>query len=562
MYNNKDRTRKGGDRQTMKPLWNQLKAKLGHIRRRTVILAVVATLLFLLPTALAIGWALDEDTPTQKTVFSVTVFDQNHKQIALETASEDPTNGTNMADVLYRVITEGKQIDRAPFLPEDGTPIYISVAHNGTTAEYTCYFSVSGEDSYYINSSNQIFLIAGSAAMDFLALPQAETLYRVAEPPALFTNTEDVIVPTTAEWFYKLRNDTFQQAKNCETTEEVRSYEFVGALELRFADEPDFCLIRAVDSNTGRLVYEGSYQELARITVTPGTALNIHLRAEWKEQQTAVCHGALSYDFAAVLRERSSFSLNRDTLAPGEFLILTCTNIRTLDKLVFMCEDNLTRYNHTDGNTLFCVIPYPTDAKTDTLDFTVTYGASTKRFTVALLNAPTESTFEIASPNSTILAAVTASAQSSADRLLQTVFTPTSQTIYFQGNILSFEERGFTRGYRFDDRIMISGNADAIEAKGTEYLAASGTAVPALCAGEVVATGYCDTLGNYAVLNHGLGIQTWYAHLSDLDVRTGDIVAVGESVGKSGVGGVYSGSGVLLLCTVGGHLCDPASLEK
>ena len=126
---------------------------------------------------------------------------------------------------------------------------------------------------------------------------------------------------------------------------------------------------------------------------------------------------------------------------------------------------------------------------------------------------------------------------------------------------MSIEEYGFTKGYAFGDQINLS-TQNVILARGSEYLAESGTAVPALISGEVVSTGYCEALGNYVVLHHGLGIQTWYAHLSDRNVQIGDIVATGQAVGTAGIGGVYTNSGTLILCTVNGHLCDPTILKK
>ena len=50
--------------------------------------------------------------------------------------------------------------------------------------------------------------------------------------------------------------------------------------------------------------------------------------------------------------------------------------------------------------------------------------------------------------------------------------------------------------------------------------------------------------------------------MSDLNVRVGDIVAKRQAIGKAGLGGIYTGSGVLILCTVNGQVCDPASLNQ
>lgn len=545
----------------MKVLWKKFTQALRHIRRRTIVLAIIGTLLFLLPTSLAIGWVIRQNAPEQSFSFSVEVFDKDRKPIATETASEDPTVGTNMADVLYRVITNGKQADRAPFESENSTPIYVSARYNEIASEYTCYFSVSGDGSYYMKDGH-VFLISSKAASEFLSLPEAESLYRIAEPPVLYTNTELSVLPSQASWFYKLSNDKFQQAKNIQLADGAPiAYDFSGALSLHFSEDPDTCHVSVVEMTTGRLSYEGSYQGLSQFTVNPDIPLQIHVRATWKEREGAMCHGELSYNFIAMLRDYATFSLSKESLSPGDFLILHCQNIDNLDELSLQSDIPLTRYIFANDETVYCVIPYPTAVNSDTLSFTIKHGASKKTFVVDLLESPTPQTWYIENPSSHALAASLPDAQSELQGLLQTQFSPLSQTVYFRGNILSPEEYGFEKGMAFGDEITLIDLESPIISAGTEYLAEHGTTVPALNNGEVVSTGYCDALGNYVVLNHGLGIQTWYAHLSDLDVRIGDIVASGQTIGKAGVGGISHESGVLLLCTANGHLCDPRALS-
>ena len=545
----------------IRTLWSKCKEKLGQIKRRTIVLFVIGAILFLLPTSIAIGWATEENKPKETFSFSVTVFDQNRNQIATATASEDHTTGDNMADVLYRIISESKSIQRPPFPPEDGTPIYVSAVLNGVTTEYVCYFSVSGDGSYYIKNGNY-FSIPTEEALAFISFPEAESLYRIAEPPILLTNTNETILPIRASWFYRLGNNTFQQAKNAQLTENVtKEYSFESALAFQFSNEPDFCYVSVVALDTGRLAFEGSREELASFTVNQDTPLQIHLRAVWTEREASMCYGELSYNFIAKLRDCAIFSLNQQTLSPSDFLILTCQNVRSPEELFLQAPETMTRHFFTKGSTVYCVIPYPTDFVGDTLNFTATHGASKQTFSVALTDDTPASTHVIDTPSADMLNAALQTSQSTLDALLNTKWTAHSQTVYFQGNTVSLEGHGFEKGYAFGDQLRLS-EQTTIMAKGTEYLAASGTAVPALMSGEVVATGYCEALGNYVVLHHGLGIQTWYAHLSDFNVRIGDIIAAKQTIGKAGIGGIYTGSGTLILCTVNGRLCDPASLKK
>ncbi len=40
--------------------------------------------------------------------------------------------------------------------------------------------------------------------------------------------------------------------------------------------------------------------------------------------------------------------------------------------------------------------------------------------------------------------------------------------------------------------------------------------------GKVLSTGYLGIYGNCVIVDHGLGVQSLYAHLSSIEVREGD----------------------------------------
>jgi len=65
--------------------------------------------------------------------------------------------------------------------------------------------------------------------------------------------------------------------------------------------------------------------------------------------------------------------------------------------------------------------------------------------------------------------------------------------------------------------------------------------IPAANAGEVVWADYLGIYGLCIVIDHGLGLQTLYAHMSQLDVRQGDMVVKDQVLGRSGATGMAGG---------------------
>jgi murein DD-endopeptidase MepM/ murein hydrolase activator NlpD len=67
------------------------------------------------------------------------------------------------------------------------------------------------------------------------------------------------------------------------------------------------------------------------------------------------------------------------------------------------------------------------------------------------------------------------------------------------------------------------------------------TPVPAANSGQVVFAGPLTIYGNAVIVDHGLGLQTLYAHLSTIDVKMGDAVTKGQELGRSGSTGLAVG---------------------
>ena len=65
--------------------------------------------------------------------------------------------------------------------------------------------------------------------------------------------------------------------------------------------------------------------------------------------------------------------------------------------------------------------------------------------------------------------------------------------------------------------------------------------VPAANNGKVVYTGYLGIYGNLIVIDHGLGLQSLYSHLSEIHVQQDQIVAKGDIIGKTGATGMAGG---------------------
>src|SRR5437773_5155126 len=99
---------------------------------------------------------------------------------------------------------------------------------------------------------------------------------------------------------------------------------------------------------------------------------------------------------------------------------------------------------------------------------------------------------------------------------------------------------GVTTGGNFGKRRILNGQPGSPHG-GVDFPAVTGTPVHAAQQGKVALAQELFFSGNTVVVDHGLGIYTFYGHLSEIDVKPGDELQSGQVLGKVGATGRVTG---------------------
>jgi murein DD-endopeptidase MepM/ murein hydrolase activator NlpD len=75
--------------------------------------------------------------------------------------------------------------------------------------------------------------------------------------------------------------------------------------------------------------------------------------------------------------------------------------------------------------------------------------------------------------------------------------------------------------------------------------------------GQVLYADYLGIYGNTVVLDHGLGVQSLYAHLSSFETSSGQVVEKGQVLGRSGMTGLAGGDHLHFTLLVNGRMVSP-----
>jgi murein DD-endopeptidase MepM/ murein hydrolase activator NlpD len=81
--------------------------------------------------------------------------------------------------------------------------------------------------------------------------------------------------------------------------------------------------------------------------------------------------------------------------------------------------------------------------------------------------------------------------------------------------------------------------------------------VPAANAGTVAFAEDLGIYGNCVIIDHGLGLQSLYGHLSQIDVKVGDTVTKGQIIGRTGTSGLAGGDHLHFDVLVSGQQVNP-----
>jgi murein DD-endopeptidase MepM/ murein hydrolase activator NlpD len=92
---------------------------------------------------------------------------------------------------------------------------------------------------------------------------------------------------------------------------------------------------------------------------------------------------------------------------------------------------------------------------------------------------------------------------------------------------------------------------------GLDFRAATGDPVRATANGKVISSGWSGGYGRMVEIDHGNGLATRYGHMSEINVRVGDTIKIGQVIGAVGSTGRSTGPHLHYETRIDGEAVDP-----
>jgi len=144
------------------------------------------------------------------------------------------------------------------------------------------------------------------------------------------------------------------------------------------------------------------------------------------------------------------------------------------------------------------------------------------------------------------------------DAYIASLAAKTSPDILWRGPfkqlINTAVESGFAdqRDYIYDGRII-----DHQTHLGFDLASVTNAPILAANRGSIVHAGWLGIYGNCVIVDHGMGLQSLYAHVSSISVEVGDLVEMDQELGRSGSTGLAGGDHLHFTMLLNGRAVTP-----
>ena len=229
---------------------------------------------------------------------------------------------------------------------------------------------------------------------------------------------------------------------------------------------------------------------------------------------------------------------------PGEAVVIRVRNIPKGGQVTFTSPDIEFKpvFFADSESSAVTVIPFRTRAATGEYSYTIKCGDFTEQGKITVLPR------DFVVQNLTVTEEVTSSTIESeaANAEYRNAIVPIrpirDETAHWSEDFIWPIHNPSKRSTEFGTIRYVNKNPTPTWHNAIDFNLPLGTDVLATNRGRVLFAGFLQLSGNTVVIEHGYGVKSWYYHMNSLtDIKTGDMVELGEKIGEIGSTGFSTG---------------------
>jgi murein DD-endopeptidase MepM/ murein hydrolase activator NlpD len=348
------------------------------------------------------------------------------------------------------------------------------------------------------------------------------------------------IYPSGGDWMIRKPNGNFERStipNELKTSNSAKAYQNK-PFDLTFSVEPDMLYIDVQDSK--EIIFSDVYSNFLESFALEGLReLQYTLSAEWYKSDTADYYGKATYVMDVKYYVPPKFDISKTEADPGDIIAITAYNMSDDENLTLATDIGYETKFVTVGANKIALIPISSDFVGKTFNLKLTSDVNDPIEYVLKISEKPEQTKNLGAQDGYVSAHLDTGPQSQKQLRYSEIFSNNAEEgrKYWSDNFAMPKEGKILLDYGW--KITTNQGFPYIN-KGINIEIAKGEPVRASNAGKVIFADEIPEDGKLVVVDHGMGIKTWYGHLDQFDVKVGDGVTKGQQLGSSGTTGMWT----------------------
>ncbi len=423
------------------------------------------------------------------------------------------------------------------------------------TTHYDLFFTKDLDHSYLVSENGDIYLIDDQHTKLLSLRPECNYIYPNNSLPSLTIKKGDLkslVFPISYNWKFKKTDGNFYNDSSQDIQENDPEKVIIHASDsntFEFSTTPDSISVVYYDE-LGNVIKNSNTIDEIKLDSNSDVNFSVFIDAKWSSVEGAEGNSKYLIKFLYDMPEK--FTLVQDRINPGDILIIKADQFDLKEELniesdLKFLNLKFVKYN---GET-FALVPIDSRnvAKDYFINLTVNGNTTELTFTVDHID------FGVDFYNPEKILSDTANEDL---ELLYSEINTTNESVkHFKAETSFCAPLSGEVFFNFGKEIFSSSGPASYFCQGTEYTVKAGTKVKSTETGVVCYVGENERLGKLVVIDHGLGVKSYYAHLDDIYVEVGTLVQKNITIATSGNSGYTINDMFYFAISVNGTFVDP-----
>ncbi len=272
----------------------------------------------------------------------------------------------------------------------------------------------------------------------------------------------------------------------------------------------------------------------------------------WQQDRSGVYCFAIKFDRPAV------FSLNTESIDPGELLVFYAEYLCPGEAVAVQSNLPLNlQFASYGSKQMISLAPISYDIRPGVYSTTLTAGETSQTFDITVKDK--EFAVQYVTMDPQVLAETrTEETNKEFQEKITPILSEQLPQLLWQGKASLPVPEGKVLTL-FGSRRYVNDDANSYRHSGLDLAAPIGTEVKAVNDGKVLFAEFLAYTGNTIIIEHGLGLKSWYYHMDELSVNVGDTVKKDDVIGRSGQTGFAAEPHLHLNLSVGDTYINPVT---